>query len=728
VSRPLRFTFILALAAVATGLAAVGGWRFARASAPLSGPIVVISIDTLRADHLPAYGYTGVRTPAIDALAADGVVFERAYTHSPQTLPAHVSMLSGRLPFETGVRDDVGFAVKASERLLPAMLRDRGYATGGVVSAYLLRKDTGIAQGFDFFDADLAAPPAGPVRIRRDGALSEAIAEKWLGSIGSSRAFLFLHINEPHAPYAAPERFAAGLPYDAAIAYSDEIVGRLVRYLKSHQLYDRSTVVLLSDHGEGLGDHGEMEHGLLLYDEAIRVPLVIKQEGNAAAGRRVSAPVQQIDLVPTILDLVKAPIPGGLRGRSLKPLLDGTGRLPARPIYSEAMYGRYHFGWSALAAVTDDQYRYINAPREELYDLRADPHEQRNLAADRAEARRTASAALERFAAPAPATAAEITAEVRDRLQAVGPAAPPSEDPPPDPKDKSGVLNTYRAAIAGAAERRWPDAIALLQRTLHDEPGVPDLWRQLGEFSARLDRLDVAADAFKHYSELRPTDSENYVRAAAVLLKAKKLDDAYALAMRAADLESDHERSSQAAAAHELLARIALARRDAETARAEATLAVESDPKRPVAGFVEARVLYDQGRFADALPLIEQTLEEQKKGAGAPLADLHFMAADTYNHLQRYDEAETQLLAELQAFPHNVRARGALASLYHSSGRADEAAAAVTALTDTTPTPEAYALAARLWTTLGNRVQADAVRADSRLRFPPAPRRGADIR
>src|SRR5438067_922232 len=153
VSRRVRFSFIIFLAALSTTMAAVGGWRYARASAPLNGPIVVISIDTLRADHLPAYGYKNVRTPAIDALAADGVVFERAYSHAPQTLPAHTSLLSGRLPFETGVRDNIGFTVKRTERLLPQMLRERGYATGGVVSAFVLRKETGIGQGFDFFDA-----------------------------------------------------------------------------------------------------------------------------------------------------------------------------------------------------------------------------------------------------------------------------------------------------------------------------------------------------------------------------------------------------------------------------------------------------------------------------------------------------------------------------------------------------------------------------------------------
>src|SRR3954467_6409072 len=245
-SRPFRFTFILILAAMGTGLAAVGGWRYARASAPVSGPIIVMSIDTLRADHLPAYGYTKVKTPAIDALAADGAIFERAYSHAPQTLPAHAAILSGQLPFETGVRDNVGFSVKNGERLLPQMLRERGFTTGGIVSAYILRKETGISQGFDFFDGDM--PPSTPElsigQVQRDGGASEQIAEHWLDTIGTSRAFLFLHLYEPHKPYTPPDRFSAYTPYDGEIAYADEIVGRLLQYLKSHQLYDRATIVL----------------------------------------------------------------------------------------------------------------------------------------------------------------------------------------------------------------------------------------------------------------------------------------------------------------------------------------------------------------------------------------------------------------------------------------------------------------------------------------------------
>jgi len=734
-SRPIRYTFILALAALATVFAAVSGWRFARASAPLNGPIIIVSIDSLRADRLPAYGYTGVRTPALDALAADGVVFERAYAHSPSTLPSHAAMLTGRLPFETGVRDNVGFTLKTSERPLAQMLRDRGYATGGVVSAFALRKATGIGNGFDFFDSDLRPDAAGATTVghlKRDGAASEAIAERWLTAIGSARALLFLHLDEPHKPYVLPDRFGEYPEYDGAVAYSDEIVGRLVRYLKSHQMYDRSTIVVLSDHGEGLGDHGEQQHGLLLHDEAIHVPLIVKQEGNAGAGRRVAAVVQHIDLVPTILELVKTSIPGGLHGRSLKPLLDGTGQVPARPVYSESLYARYQFGWSELVALTDDRYRYVKAPVEELYDLRRDPGERTNLARDPTAAAplQTLRASLDRLTTGAKTQPPvdSLSADERDRLQALGYfggrtlTASADDTVLADPKDHVETVERYRAAIEVAGARRWRDAIGRLQQILADDPAMPALWSQLAGFALRIDRFDLAADAFKHYAELTPASPDGYLGAATALLKQRKLDEARAMATRAADVAADTDRKSRGSA-YEILARIAVARRDAESARAEAARANDEDPRVPVSAFIDARLLYEQGRYADALPLFEQALEQQKKAGGVSLPDLHYYAADTYGRLDRYSEAEWEFLAELHDFPYHLRARAGLATLYHTLSRDDEAASAIAEMTDVLPTPESYAAAARLWSLVGNQLQAEAIRAEMRERFAEAPRR-----
>ena len=256
------------------------------------GPVVLISIDTLRADHLPAYGYTKVRTPNIDALAAGAAVFEHAWSHAPQTLPAHTSILSGQLPFETGVRDNVGFTVKPDQWLIQKALAARGWPTGGFVSAFVLRKATGIGQGFDTYDSEMP-PSSGELsigQVQRKGEETLAAAEKWLEARDAARPFfLFFHIYEPHKPYAPPPRFAGYAPYDGEVAYADEIVGRLFDRLRAMDLYDRSTIILLSDHGEGLGDHGEQEHGLFLYRETTHVPLIVKLPGQRAQ-KRIAAP------------------------------------------------------------------------------------------------------------------------------------------------------------------------------------------------------------------------------------------------------------------------------------------------------------------------------------------------------------------------------------------------------------------------------------------------------
>jgi arylsulfatase A-like enzyme len=322
-----RVALGVVVAAVAAA-AAFWMWRGQPARSGVDGPIILISIDTLRADRLPAYGSTATRTPNIDRLVADGVLFEQAYAHSPQTLPSHTSILSGELPFEHGVRDNIGFNVKDGQRFLQTALHDRGFATAGFVSSYVLRHQLGINQGFDLYDDEM--PPAAADKplgqVQRPGADTVAAAMRWVDGRPNPKFFLFTHIYEPHRPYTPPERFAAAGPYNGEVEYADEIVGTLLDHLRAKGLYERATIVLLSDHGEGLGDHGEDEHGMFLYRETVQVPLVIKLPGETHAGKRVAAQVQHIDLVPTILDLAGAPA-GTHRGRSLRPALEGSGPL-----------------------------------------------------------------------------------------------------------------------------------------------------------------------------------------------------------------------------------------------------------------------------------------------------------------------------------------------------------------------------------------------------------------
>jgi tetratricopeptide (TPR) repeat protein len=493
-------------------------------------------------------------------------------------------------------------------------------------------------------------------RGSRDGAESEKIAERWLAS-HSTRAFMFLHLDEPHAPYEPPDRFAEFAAYDGEIAYADEIVGRLVKYLKSHQLYDRSTIVLLSDHGEGLGEHGEDEHGLFVNQEAVHVPLIIKQESNTSPGRRVRDVVQHIDLVPTILDLVKAPLPWGLRGRSLKPLLEGTGRLAPVSVYSESLYGRTYFGWSAITALTSDR-------------------------------------------SPAPVLA----------------------EPVEEAAKKSEIVNSYRRAIALAADSRWREAIPILQAILRQDVEMAEVWRLLGTVATRIDRYDDVLNASWYWIGLKPEDPNAYLAAAAALVKLKRLDEAREQAAVALTVASEKDRRPRAAA-HELLARLALAKHDAETASEEAALALKADPAFPMPQYVEARLLYDQGKYDEALPLFERAAAALAKPGASPLAELHFYLGDILIRQERTAEAEAALLEELRVFPQTLRARSALALLYHTGGRSNEASSAVSDLIRTIPTPDGYATAVRLLTTFGDRKHAEELRADARRAFGDAAKR-----
>jgi arylsulfatase A-like enzyme/cytochrome c-type biogenesis protein CcmH/NrfG len=716
-ARPFRYTFILASVAAGTALAAVGGWRFARASAPVSGPIILVSIDSLRADHLPVYGYQAIKTPAIDALSADGVVFDHAYSHAPLTLPAHASLLSGRLPFETGVRGTSGFTVDGSERMLAEVLADRGYETGAVVSSFELRKETGIDQGFTFFDAELPPPPPGSVTepLERDGALSERTAERWLESIGTPRAFLFLHLVEPHKPYAPPARFAEYAPYDGEIAYTDEIIGRLVRYLKTHQLYDQSTIILVSDHGEGLGDHGEQEHGLFVHGEAVRVALIVKPAAGQGVPRRVADLVQHIDLVPTILDLAKAPLPGGLRGQSLKPLLDGTGRLEPRVVYAESMFGRYQFGWSGFTSVTDGRYRLIRSTstHEELYDLELDASERTNVAEESRDARIALTAALDELLAessiPQPA---DVSAEDRRRYEALGDVGA-MIDPPLVPDGLMGVavLETYRAAVDHDVAREWPKAIDVLQQLLRFNPTLADAWMRLGSVAERSGRYELALDAYRRLVSLRPDSPDAHLGTATALRRLRRLDEAWQQGQLALSLAAEDTLRVRASA-HELLARIAVGRRDQAAARAEAELAEQVDKSRPIVPFIEGRLLQDRRRWSDALAAFERAAAHLEKREGRPFADLHFLMAETLVRLGRQAEAEYYFLEELKHFPLNIRARAELASLYHAAQRSEEASAALAEMVRVAPTPESFVLAARMAQSFGNPRQATSFRSD----------------
>ena len=714
----------LLMAAAALAIAGIAVyWVLRRERAGLStadGPIIIFSIDTLRADRLPAYGYTKIRTPHIDALAADGVLFENAYAHSPQTLPSHTSLLSGRLPFEHGVRDNIGFTVKQGQQFLQHALKERGFATAGFVSAYVLRKQTGINQGFDVYDDELpAAAPDRPLgQVQRAGNDTVAAATRWIDQQRESRFFLFVHIYEPHRPYTPPPEFAAESPYDGEVQHADAVFGQLVAHLKAKKLYDAATIVLLSDHGEGLGDHGEDEHGIFLYRETIQVPLIIKLPNAAHRGRRVSAAVQHIDIPPTVRDFIggsAAAKAAGLRteGRSLRAVIEGTGALANTNIYAESLSPRYHFGWSELYALSDDRYRFVRAPRDELYDVQQDPRERTSIAGDRPQVRSAMRGALDAMIANASLAApSAVSAEDRQKLAALGYVGTQSGaslslpgDRLPDPKDKVGVLQKYKRATDLAGERRFVEATAAYREILQDDPEMTDVWLQLAEIYGRRGMPGEAVSAFKEVVKRDPKNPAGLTGAAAGLLRLGKIDEAKAHAELATDVAP--------ATAHELLARIAVERGEADAARRHAQLASDADPSLPIRPFVEGLLLHKGGQFAAAVPQFQQAAQ-QMTARTVQMTDVHYYLGDAFGRLERYADAEREFQTELRVFPGHVRARAGLAMLYRATGRVAESDQAVVDLIRTSPTREGYDIAAQLWTMFGEPGKAAAVRAEGR--------------
>ena len=692
--------------------------RYSSARSTPDGPVILVVIDTLRADRLPVYGYTAGRAPVLAALAREAVVFDRAYAHAPQTLPSHASMFTGRLPFEHKVRDNLGFTLSDGTATLASMFKAAGYATGGFVSAYVLRPETGIGHGFDVYDARFPAMAAdrSAAQVQRSGPQTLAAAEAWLKGITSDRFFLFLHLYEPHTPYRAPERFADLAAYDGEVAFADEIVGNLFSTLRAHGWYDTATIVVLSDHGEGLGDHIEEEHGLFLYDEVVRVPWIMRLPHAQSAGRRVRDPVQHVDLVPTLAAAARLEVPAGLRGRDLAVAASGRGTLAPQGIYAEALYPYYHFGWSELLSLTDDRYRYIKAPREELYDLERDPDEQTNLAKERGQAATALRSALDALVAGRDIDApTAVSDDDRQRLAALGYIGTQSSSSAggrgtirADPKDKAPLLRTYRQAVVLLGEGRLGEGTRLLREILNDDPAMTDVWSQYAAALGRMGRYQEAFEAYGRVIKLQPDEPNGPLGASSMLLLLNRPDDARAHAELAI--------ASAPSQAHQALALIAVSRQRDDEALRQADLAAAAEPGLPMPAFIRGTLAYNHQQYEPALGFL---LQAQKGYAGrsAQPRDLHFMIGDSLARLERYKEAEPYLEEEVRLYPQHVRARAGLAMLYQSMGRNAEAERVLDDLVRDVPSPDAADTAARVWRMFGRPDRADSVADEARRRL-----------
>jgi choline-sulfatase len=524
-------------------------------TSPARPSVILITIDTLRADHVGCYGAQTVKTPTLDGLAHDGVVFERAISQVPLTWPSHAVILTGTYPFQNGVQDFTGQPLAPQFRSVAQAFQQAGYVTGAVVSAFVLDRSWGLARGFGFYDDAFSAETfekkdTGLVDRRAGESVAHAIA--WLKKTPRRPVFLWLHLYDPHSPYDAPEPFRSEYrshPYDGEIAYADHELGNLMLWLKQNHLYDSSLIVALSDHGESLGEHGEDEHGFFIYNATVHVPLIVKPPvGSGIASSRNREPVETTAVAPTLLQLaVLTDSNDSIHAQfQSKPLLGsklsekpGASAETAKDLaYSETFYPFSSFGWSPLHALETERFHFIEAPKLELYDLENDPGETRNIASEQPATVAVFQKQIEALLAHNPfarqnAAAGNLSPDAQEKLRALGyfgfrAAVSPEtlKQGLADPKDKLWEFNAILKA--GDAYQREEDdrAEALLTEVQQKDPKIYVIPFMLGQSALRRQNWDRAADQLQRCLELNPNFDNAMTGLALALSKLDRVEEA----------------------------------------------------------------------------------------------------------------------------------------------------------------------------------------------------------
>ena len=491
-----------------------------------SANVILVTIDTLRADRLGCYGNRSIPTPTADRLARDGVIFRRAIAQVPLTLPSHVAILTGTYPMWNGVEDLTTAGLGPGIPTLAEVFKRHGYLTAAFVSSFVLNSMWGLNRGFDLYDDAITlegAKSAGQSGLERRAAETIDRALAWLEDHRSGRFFVWLHLYDPHAPYSPPEPFKSRFrthPYDGEVAYADEQLGRVIAFLDSRDLYAPSLIVLASDHGEGLGEHGEQQHGLFIYNSTVHVPLILKPPAGFKLARgSVNQVVSTVDIAPTLTQFEQFPSRdlASFQGRSLVPLLESTSPVAPREGYSESLYPRTSFGWHSLHGIETERYHYIEAPREELYDLERDPDETRNILGQKSPVGALLSENLRALAAryARPAERAEAAAaldveklrELRSLGYVGGSSAQPLQGDAPgaaDPKNRVEFYNRVIHATELAEDGRFRESDAALDQAAAEDPAayLPPFLRGENAMSER--QYHAAMDCYRRALELNP--------------------------------------------------------------------------------------------------------------------------------------------------------------------------------------------------------------------------------
>jgi choline-sulfatase len=594
--------WIAFLAATLTILAACGrqaGTTVQPASSARN--LVIVTIDTLRADRVGAYGYQPARTPVLDAIARAGVRFEHSYAPAPITLTSHASLLTGRYPPGHAARHN-GIAMSGSVTTLATALDAGGFATGAFVSAFPLDRRFGLARGFDEYDDHLGRDAAGAPMNERAGAETVRRARAWIDAHRADRFFLWLHLFEPHAPYGNPATDAprpASTRYDDEIAAADRVTGQLLDSLG--ELTASTLIVVASDHGEAFGEHGEIGHSIFVYDTTLRIPLIVKGPG-VPADRVVEGPVSLVDVAPTVLRLLGVTA-FDADGIDLGAMMNG-GAPPDRSLYAESFAPWFDFGWSPLRSVRDTRWKYIAAPRAELYDIRADSAETRNVEAHDPQRASQMRASVDRYG-PGDAPAATPGVEAANRLRSLGYLSGSRASPAstrPDPKDR--IVLASRIATVTSGEVRGQELVATLEAIVREDPDNPQAHLRLGFAELERGRCAQAEPHFRIALAAQLPSADAGLGLADCRMRANDTDGA----QRVLDAARAMEPGNPVVEAN--LGLVALARKETKTAITLFESALSRDPAFLEARFNLSRAYAHAGRRQDALKEAQTLLSQ----------------------------------------------------------------------------------------------------------------------
>jgi len=626
----------------------LGASLTARAEAP---NIILITVDTTRADRMGFLGSKRALTPNLDVLARQGVVFEKAYSQAPLTPVSHATIFTGTYPqFHTVT--DFGHPLPSLLPYVPEILHKSGYHTAAFIGSIILdpkgNMAPGFDRGFDFFDAGFHMkrdPDESRYdNVERRGGDVVAHAIGWLSKNRQSPFFIWVHLYDPHAPYDPPspydKRFADG--YDGEIAYADASLGMLFQYLRQRGLYDRALILVMSDHGESLGAHGESMHGIFLYDETIHVPLVFKLPGELLAGHRVAGRVRLVDVAPTLLTMLSLPLPPTFQGESLVPLMKSPSAATDLPAYSETDYPHRAFGWSALRAMRSGKYLFVRAPKRELYDQSQDKAAERNLAASSPAVTDTLQSQLDEFHSqtssfPDKAEQKSLSSEQSENLAALGyvgsNSAAQSQDPlqGADPKDKIEISNVLQEGIIAVEDGRYLQAIPLLQHVLQDSPLVSAAHVQLGIALRKVGRYPEAVTALRQAVKLLPDSTEAQYELGLALYETGAWQDSAPYFEFVAKRRKNFPDAQYSLAA--VYARIQRVPEAVELLRA----VLQLSPEHFRANLLLGRILSLQNRSEEALPYLKEAVKAEPANFEA-----HAFLADAYEQLGDIQDATAE--------------------------------------------------------------------------------------